>query len=313
MPLPTVLMTDVIRSTQQGQSHGGAYLIDLEAGSFRQVIDHNTADINWEGRGMGRGLRGIAFDGPDIYIAASDELFVYDQQFSLLRSHTCPNLHHAHEVYLDGRRLYVTSTSNDSILEFDLDQRMFTSAWRLLPEQRPGPSGLPISVSRYDPRSARGPKRDDAFHINSVWRHEGKTLVSGTVLPLILSIEGTRLTPFAKIPAGTHNARPYAGGILCNSTDHDCAMRCDLGARPKARYPIPAYDPGQLIAGDTPGDHARQGFARGLCTTEDGLLIVGSSPGTVSVFDLESRELLKSVSVTMDVRNAPHGLELWPY
>jgi len=313
MPLPTVLMTDVIRSSQQGESHGGAYLIDLEAGSFRQVIDHATSDINWEGRGLGRGLRGIAFDGDEIYIAASDELFVYDTEFNLLRSHTCPSLHHAHEIFLDGHRLYVTSTSNDSVLEFDLDQRIFTAAWHIRAEQRPGPSGLPMSVSKFDPRSARGPKRDDVFHINSVWRHEGKTLLSGTVLPVILSLEGARLTPFAKIPAGTHNARPFEGGVLCNATEQDQILRCDLNARPKARYTIPKYDPESLIGANTPDDYARQGFARGLCTTDDGLLIVGSSPGTVSAFDLESRELLKSVNVTLDVRNAPHGLEIWPY
>ncbi len=313
MPLPTVLMTDVIRSTQQGQSHGGAYLIDLDTGSFRQVIDHAAPDINWEGRGMGRGLRGIAYDASEIYIAASDELFVYDPDFALLRSHTCPNLHHAHEICTDGRRLYITSTTHDSVLEFDLEDRMFTSAWHIRPEQRPGPSGLPLSLSRFDPRSAKGPPAEDRFHFNSVWRHKGRTLVSGTVLPLMLSIEGTRLTPFAKLPLGTHNARPFDGGVLCNATEQDCAMRCDLGGRPQARFPIPTYDPAQLIGSDTPGDHARQGFARGLCTTDDGLLIVGSSPGTVSVYEMDSRKLIKRVNVTMDVRNAPHGLELWPY
>lgn len=313
MPLPTVLMTDVIRSTRQGQSHGGAYLIDLETGSFRQVIDHNASDINWEGRGMGRGLRGIAYDDDEIYIAASDELFVYDPEFNLLRSHTCPNLHHAHEICKDGRKLFVTSTTHDSVLEFDLDQKVFSNAWYIRAEQRPGPSGLPMSVSRYDPRSAKGPPGDDRFHFNMVWRHQGKTIVSGTVLPLMLAIEGIRLSPFAKLPEGTHNARPFEGGVLCNATDQDCAMRCDLRGRPKARYTIPKYDPGELLGADTPGDHARQGFARGLCTTDDGLLIVSSSPGTVSAFELESRQLIKSVNVTMDVRNAPHGLEIWPY
>jgi hypothetical protein len=313
MPLPTVLMTDVIRSTRQGQSHGGAYLIDLESGAVRQVIDHATANINWEGRGMGRGLRGIAYDDNEIYIAASDELFVYDPDFNLLRSHTCPNLHHAHEICRDGRRLYVTSTTHDSVLEFDLDQRIFSAGWYIRAEQRPGPSGLPMSVSRFDPRSAKGPPGEDRFHFNSVWRHKGKTLLSGTVLPLLLAIDGSRLTPFAKLPVGTHNARPFKDGVLCNATEQDCALRADLAGRPKARFPIPTYDPDTLIASDTPGDHARQGFARGLCTTDDGLLIVGSSPGTVSVFHIESRKLIKSVNVTMDVRNAPHGLELWPY
>ncbi|MCA9304759.1 MAG: hypothetical protein KC996_11610, partial [Phycisphaerales bacterium] len=92
MTLPTVLMTDVIRSSEQGNSHGGAYLIDLQTGSFDKVLDWNTTDIDWQGRGMGRGLRGICFVGDDVYIAASDELFVFDKEFNQLRSHRCSYL-----------------------------------------------------------------------------------------------------------------------------------------------------------------------------------------------------------------------------
>jgi hypothetical protein len=39
----------------------------------------------------------------------------------------------------------------------------------------------------------------------------------------------------------------------------------------------------------------------------------GSSPSTVSVYDLAANERLLSVNLTMDVRNAIHGLEVWPY
>ena len=170
-----------------------------------------------------------------------------------------------------------------------------------------------MCVSTYDTRSDKGRQGDDRFNFNSVWRHEGKTRLAGTVKPLMIAISGTRVTPFAKLPSGTHNARPFKGGVLCNATSQDCVLRCDLAGQSQVRFEIPTYDPARLIASDTPGDHARQGFARGLCTTDDGLLIVGSSPGTVSVFDMDARTLVKSVNVTMDVRNAPHGLEIWPY
>lgn len=313
MPLPTVLMTDVIRSSQQGQSHGGAYLIDLESGAHRQVLDWDSHDINWEGRGMGRGLRGIAFDGDDVLIAASDELFVFDPDFNLVRSHTCPALHHAHEVYLDNRRLLITSTTFDAIVSFDLDSKLFTEAWQLRAESRPGPSGLPLSVRKFDPRLPKTPPGDDKFHINSVWAQDGKILIAGTVLPHMLAIQGTRLTSHATIPAGTHNTRPFADGVLCNATGQNCVLHCDTGGRPKARLPIVTYPADQVIQTGVPTDYARQGFARGLVTTDDGLVIVGSSPGTVAAYDLDSRKIIKSVNITMDVRNAPHGLAIWPY
>ncbi len=313
MPLPTVLMTDVIRSANQGQSHGGAYLIDLETGAHRQVLDWDSHEISWEGRGMGRGLRGIAYDGENVYVAASDELFVFDPRFKLLRSHKCPNLHHAHEVFLDGRRLLVTSTTYDAVLEFDLDQRVFSNAWQIRPEPRAGPGGLPMSVRRFDPRIPPRAPGEDKFHFNSVWVEKGAILLSGTVLPVMLALEGARVSPRAKLPAGTHNARPFGPGLIYNATEQDCVIHADDQGRPRTRLPIVTYDPAALRSADTPADYARQGFARGLVTTEDGLVIVGSSPGTVAVYDLAAGRLVKSVNVTMDVRNAPHGLALWPY
>jgi hypothetical protein len=39
----------------------------------------------------------------------------------------------------------------------------------------------------------------------------------------------------------------------------------------------------------------------------------GSSPSTISVYDLVKNERVLSVNLTMDVRNAIHGLEVWPF
>jgi hypothetical protein len=72
-----LVTTSVVRGSHQGESHGGVYLIDLEQRDVRQVVDWNTTAIDWQGRGWDRGLRGIAFDGEVVYIAASDELFAY--------------------------------------------------------------------------------------------------------------------------------------------------------------------------------------------------------------------------------------------
>ena len=76
MRLPKLIATSVVRGSQQGESHGGVFTVDFEAQDGAQHVDWNAADIDWEGRGADRGLRGIAFDGDDIYIAATDELFV---------------------------------------------------------------------------------------------------------------------------------------------------------------------------------------------------------------------------------------------
>jgi hypothetical protein len=59
--IPPLIATSVVRGSEQGQSHGGVYLIDPSAQAVHQVLDWNTADIDWTGRGWDRGLRGVAF------------------------------------------------------------------------------------------------------------------------------------------------------------------------------------------------------------------------------------------------------------
>ena len=58
---------------------------------------------------------------------------------------------------------------------------------------------------------------------------------------------------------------------------------------------------------------ARQGFGRGLCMISDTELAAGSSPSTITIYDLESQKPTKVVNLSMDVRNAIHGLEVWPF
>jgi hypothetical protein len=58
---------------------------------------------------------------------------------------------------------------------------------------------------------------------------------------------------------------------------------------------------------------ARQAFARGLCVLSDTLIAGGSSPSTITIYDLAANTGVVSVALTMDVRNAIHGLEVWPF
>jgi hypothetical protein len=43
------------------------------------------------------------------------------------------------------------------------------------------------------------------------------------------------------------------------------------------------------------------------------LIAAGSSPSTISIYDVEGRQVVGSVNLSMDIRNAIHGLEIWPF
>ena len=57
---------------------------------------------------------------------------------------------------------------------------------------------------------------------------------------------------------------------------------------------------------------ARQGFGRGLCIIDEQHIAAGSSPSTISVIDLAAGKRVAGVNLTLDIRNAIHGLECWP-
>lgn len=313
-------MTEVIRSTHMGQFHGGAWLIDLESGRAEMVISWDDGTIDFEGRGGMRGLRGIAFHNGEIYIAAHDELFVFDQSFRKLRSFPCPNLTQVHEICSDGSTLYLTSTKQDSIVEFDLAEQKFTRARLLVGQKRQvagkrGPIVQTVFQTRdFDPFTKDGPPPVDAYHINNVWCENGKVYICGVRLTQILELhdDGT-VTPYATVPEWTHNARPFRMGCLYNSTQQDAVVWGDKSGKALVSLKVPKHPEHQLVNANLPADIARQGFGRGLCVTKEGLVIAGSSPSTIAVHDLIARKTIKRVTVTMDVRHAPHGLEIWPF
>jgi hypothetical protein len=304
-----LIATSVVRGSRQGQSHGGVYLLDLERREIRQTLDWNTANIDWQGRGWDRGLRGIAFDKDLVYIAASDELFAYTPDFKPAGSWRNSFLRHCHELAVFGRRLYLTSTGFDSILGFDLDTREFSWALHLETQQ------FRFKGTVYDPRSVDGPLQLNKLHLNSVYCDSGGMYVTGLKTGGMLLYNGKRVQMAAELPSGTHNARPFREGVLFNDTEADAIRYAGRGeGREDRALKVPHYEPENLLnAGLDQSQVARQGFARGLCVVSETVVAGGSSPSTVTVYDFAKNTTLLSVNLTMDVRNAIHGLAVWPY
>ena len=304
--MTTLIASSVVRGSQQGESHGGVYLIDLDNRRVVQTIDWNTADIDWQGRGWDRGLRGIAFDGERVFIAASDELFVYDRNFARLASYRSPYLKHCHEISRFRRRLYLTSTGFDSLLGFDLDHNRFS--WGL--HFSGGIAGLRCTA--FDPAGGNGPAPSNDLHLNSVCCLDRGMYFSGLRTGGLLKFDGRKVRPVVTLPEGTHNAMPFRDGVLFNDSKAD-AVRF-VSPDSERVFPVPRYAEEQLTHSEL-GDSrtARQAFARGLCVLDENVVAAGSSPSTITLYDLDRAKSTLQVTLSLDVRNAIHGLEVWPY
>ncbi|MBA3690611.1 MAG: hypothetical protein H0W82_04250 [Actinobacteria bacterium] len=316
--LPRVVLSSVVRSAYEGESHGGVYLVDLNSGSTEQLLDWNDPSIDWEGRGGDRGLRGIAFHGDRLHLAASDEIFFYDRHLTPLGSIRNPYLKHCHEIFVAGDTLFATSTGFDSVLEMDLTTGRFVRGYTLRfariwrGRRRLGLRPRP-TFSVFDPNGADGPEPGDTAHINNVSYQDATLYLCGTGLGTVWSIRDDRLRRYAHVPYGSHNARPFRGGVLLNHTPSDRIVHVSRRGRELATFPIVRYEPSELKNASLPKDKARQAFGRGLAIVSGDRFVGGSSPATVTLYGVEPPEVIDSINITKDVRNAVHGLAVWPF
>ena len=302
-----LIATSVVRGSRQGDSHGGVYLVDLNRERVRHAIDWNAPDIDWQGRGGDRGLRGIAFDDDRVFIAASDELLVYNARFEQLATYRCGYLKHCHEISRYRRRLYLTSTGFDSILGFDLDGNRFSFGLHITRDRK----GL--RATPFQPGDRRGPPPGSELHLNSVTCNSSALYLSGLNTGGLHAYTGRYIRQVATLPGGTRNARPHRDGVLFNDTEKNLVRFVSAQGEQRA-FKVPFYNPALLTHTDL-GDSriAYQAFARGLCLVDDSVIAAGSSPATITLHDLDAMQTRVSINLSMDVRNAIHGLEVWPH
>ncbi|MBL8271917.1 MAG: hypothetical protein JNL55_36295, partial [Steroidobacter sp.] len=134
---------------------------------------------------------------------------------------------------------------------------------------------------------------------------------SGLHTPWLLHTNGRDLKLAAALPPGTHNAQPYNNGVLYNDTTAERV--CFQTGSQLIQLPLPRFAREQVLNIDRfESNVARAGFGRGLCVLPNGWIAAGSSPSTIAIYDLQARQRVAQVNLSMDVRNAIHGLAVWP-
>lgn len=308
MNLPKLIATSVVRGSEKGQSHGGIYTIDFNSLEVDQRVDWNNGDIDFTGRGWDRGLRGIEFYGNQVWIAASDELFCYSSDFTLVGSYKNEYLKHCHEISRRDHLLFLTSTGYDSLLVFNLKAAKFI--WGLYISK----NGEHWVGQRFDPMAKNGPPFANNYHINMVHVASTGVYFSGLHSRALLRLRpNMTISSVCSLPEGIHNAMPHQDGIIFNDTKSDVVRYLDQSGK-SIVFPVASYREEDLeFSGVDSSKIARQSFGRGLCVVNDTVIAAGSSPSTISLYDLKENERVAIVNLTMDIRNAIHGLEIWPF
>ena len=136
--------------------------------------------------------------------------------------------------------------------------------------------------------------------------------ISGLRTGATLLFNGTTLTEWGILPLGAHNARPYRDGILFNDTVANLVRY--ITPDTQCAFKVPMYADEKLTHTDLDDSRiARQGFGRGLCVMDNGMIAAGSSPSTITFHHIDKQKTINAINLTYDIRNAIHGLEVWPY
>lgn len=296
----------MVRGSLPGESHGGVHLVDLDAREVVQALEWVAAGINFRSPGGDRGPRGIAVDGDVVYIAASEELFAFTPDFRRIGSWRNSYLKDCQEITVWGRSLFLTSAGCDTILGFDLDRRAFNWAMQVAVQQ------YRFHGRSFDPLKDEGPLMLDRLHLNALHCTRGGMYLSGLGTGGMLLFNGREIRMAVELPTGARNARPFRDGVLFNDTESGLLRYAGRDGAEDRALSVPAW-PGTEPQDRHLDDSARPGFARGLAVLSDTLVAGGSSPSTISVYDLPAKKRLLSVMLTTDVRSAIHTLAVWPF
>lgn len=127
---------------------------------------------------------------------------------------------------------------------------------------------------------------------------------SGLRTGALLRFDGKAVGVMATLPAEVHDARPYRDGILFNDTR--CGAVRFVSPTASVAMPVPRFEAHG-------SGFARPGYGRGLCVLPDGSIAAGSSPATVTLYDLDLQRPVKAINLSLDVANSIHGIKVWPY
>ncbi len=306
--LPRLVATSVVRGTHRDKSEGGVFVVDFEQRSVQQLFDWNSGDMDFEGASGDRGLRGIAVSGDDVLVAASDVLFRCDSSFNIKTFSRNRYLDDCHEICAYEDKLFLTSPGFDSLLAFDLGTREYVWGFHLT-RQYDRWSG-----HTFDPRSDMGPVPVNDYHVNMVYVDDTGIYFSGLRTNALLHLGNSmEVGVVCSLPGESHNARPWRDGVLLNDTQSACVRFAGRDGGSLAFKAVSFADADLEFSSKEEIGDLQQGFARGLCTVGDRFVAAGSSPSTISLYDFEGRQRVGSVNLSMDVRNAIHGLAPWPF
>ena len=303
-----IICSTVVRAAKQGDMHGGLYVIDIDSGKVVHHAPYEMDFVNDNERGGERGLRGICVLPDRIIVSDSAGFIELDKNtYQIKRTHSDRDYFKSiHEICFSNGFLWVTSTAYDAVAKLDLDFNVL-DFWEIKGNSLESSKELTGKVSI----SSEEKTSDDNYHINSIFADNGKVLVAGLLTPLydIETMEEVCAIPYLqahghKIHSFVHNFYKYEDMTIANLTSFNALgiskNNVDFSIHKIPRSSHVTYHIDSI---------AKNNWNRGLAR-KDNILLIGSSPARILVYDLETDEFIKEIKLEEDMKHAIHGLEI---
>ena len=309
-----LLVSTIVREASPLEISGYLYTLNLDENAVRErcpFIEAPLRDLDPNPRGGMRGARGIAVDGDEVYVANYSAVYRFDIRWRCTGVISHPDCADIHDIAVCDGSLWVTSTRNDFLMEFDREGKL-RARINLCNAVGPGDE-LPVPISQpaegidiRDPRTHEKTQYD-YLHVNSIAFAPDNSLVVS--LGQVATANGpqsrlVRLNPNggselaseldgATVPC--HNALHLPdGSLLLNDTPRGEVVRLDsITGTERDRISIGA------------------GYLRGLAQLDDGRIVTGAQQ-QIALVDPRTQGLPQFICLSRDRRESVHSIAVLP-
>ena len=296
--------------------------------------DDPPVDKDPNPRGNTRGCRGIVQCGDKILAANYHSVQIFDLDLNHIRNLSNDLFVGLHEIFLDNHRLWVTSTTIDAVLCFDINSnRLVESYW--IREMKGIAKHFSLEPAKIDKSidnrllhlSTKHLEHPSHTHVNAVAVHDGR--VYGLIKSYGAVVDLTKDRVVVETPelVGSHNLHIDASGYMYvnhtpkqfvrvfDSSSGKLIKHIDLKSSPdirrlRRRTWLPHKTRTFLNKiGIAVRCSGRPLFLRGLAKC-DNRVLVGMSPAAIAEIDLETGDVCDFYQYSNDVNVCIHGLSI---
>jgi hypothetical protein len=312
-----VFVSTVIRKSKSKDLSGFVFSVDWKNHKIIKRVPITDASLQkdfWNPRGGNRGARGICIYNDMVYVASATAIFVLDLDLRVQKIINNEYFAGIHSIVVDSSGLYVLSTIYDLVVHTDFDGALI-SYWNArgcepllegtgVPESR---KVQDIQIENISSKNYKQLINKEIFHMSGLAKQEDFLYVlSGSTSSLVrlknMSFDKVLFCGIRRDVRSPHDLCIVDDKIVINNTRKQQIHVYSNEGQTLARINTLVYGNQSSLQFSKPG------WQRGLFHIGGMKFLVGTSPLTVFLVDLQQQEILDKFKIVNNVRHCTYDI-----